>query len=408
MGGELARAAWILAPLDASEAGPYGGFPRLGDAQKRGLWDAWRKGSAPRAPVALATNNRVVLLDPRFNPERTGYREVFSDPAAMLAAQLRWQYVIRMRHHVFSDQDTDLPETWRVAPHFQNCFEAASFGCPLVYRDGELPDTEPAYRGERKEAVFETDIERPLENPFLRSTVEMTLRMRALARGSTFLGRPIEVDPYLPTGTDGPLTVSMNLRGPEILTDLADDPGYAGRLFDFVVRAAVLRGRAFRQYWGLPEDPDAAVPLADDSIALLGSEQYVRQVLPSHRLWFRERDPEGRRRRAIHLCGDAQRHFPVIRRELGVTAFDTGFPIDFRRLREELGPGTEITGGVEVGLLLGASPAAVYGRAREILSSGILRGGRFSLHEANNLPPGAPWPNLAAMYKASFDARAEG
>ena len=354
--------------------------------------------------MALATNNRVVILDRRFNPEGTGYREVFTDPAAMLTTQLRWQYVTRMRHHVFSDQDTGLPETWRVAPHFQNCHEAASFGCPVVYRDGELPDTEPAFGGARKEAVFDVDIERPLDGPFLRRAVEMTHRMRELAARSVFLGRPIAVDPYLAAGTDGPLTVSMNLRGPEILTDLSDDPGYAARLFDFVVRAAVLRGRALRDYWGAPEGPGEAVGLADDSIALLGAQRYAAQVLPAHRLWFRERDPAGARRRTIHLCGDAQRHFPLIARELGVTAFDTGFPVDFRRLREELGPGTEITGGVEVGLLLNASPAQVYRRAREILSSGILAGGRFSLHEANNLPPGAPWPNLAAMYKASFDA----
>ena len=77
--------------------------------------------------------------------------------------------------------------------------------------------------------------------------------------------------------------------------------------------------------------------------------------------------------------------------------------MDFARFRTELGPEVEIWGGVEVATLLTGSPESVYRRARGILASGILAGGRFVLHEANNLPPGVRWANLAAMYRAAFD-----
>jgi uroporphyrinogen-III decarboxylase len=76
--------------------------------------------------------------------------------------------------------------------------------------------------------------------------------------------------------------------------------------------------------------------------------------------------------------------------------------VDFAQLRAELGPDVEILGGVEVGLLLSASPKAVHRRAREILDSGTREGGRFVLREANNLPPGVPWANLGALHSAAF------
>jgi hypothetical protein len=36
------------------------------------------------------------------------------------------------------------------------------------------------------------------------------------------------------------------------------------------------------------------------------------------------------------------------------------------------------------------------------LTSGVLEGRRFILREANNLPPGVPPENLAAMYEAAL------
>jgi uroporphyrinogen-III decarboxylase len=125
-------------------------------------------------------------------------------------------------------------------------------------------------------------------------------------------------------------------------------------------------------------------------------------VLPHHRYWYESVRLEFGKR-AIHLCGDATRHFPILKEELGVTCFDTGFPVDFAGLRKKLGPDVEIIGGVEIGTLLTGSPDDVYRRSREILTSGIMEGGRFIFREGNNLPPNIAWSNLAAMYKAVQD-----
>jgi uroporphyrinogen-III decarboxylase len=128
---------------------------------------------------------------------------------------------------------------------------------------------------------------------------------------------------------------------------------------------------------------------------------YRSSVLPHHRRFYEEMFPGAAR--GIHLCGSVMRHMKTIRDELGVTSFDTGYPVDFKRVREELGPDVEIHGGPRVSLLLDGSPRDVYEETCRILESGVKEGGRFVLREANNLPPRVPQKNLAAMYRACLD-----
>ncbi len=52
-------------------------------------------------------------------------------------------------------------------------------------------------------------------------------------------------------------------------------------------------------------------------------------------------------------------------------------------------------------VLRDGSPDAVSAETRRILDSGVCDGGRFVLREANNLAPGTPFANLAAMYEAA-------
>ncbi|MEW6252067.1 MAG: uroporphyrinogen decarboxylase family protein [Planctomycetota bacterium] len=405
MPSELARDAWRLRPLTPDECGSYGDFPRLSDAEKAAVRDAHAARRPRRVPVVLGTNSRVFLLDPRFDAEGLTYERMFHDPEALLISQLRWQYTLRCRHNVFCDAPTELPDCWEVGLDTQNVYEAAFFGAPVLFHDNSVPETVPFLAEENKRRIFDVDIERPLEHGFFRTALELWDRLRALAEGKTFLGRPIRVVPYTALGSDGPLTVAMNLRGPAILTDLLRDPDYARQLFDLIVTAGIRRIRAFLAHWNMPAPEQ--VWLADDSIAMLGPAQYREFLLPYHRKWYATLDPQRCRPRGIHLCGDATRHFRTIRDECGVTIFDTGFPVDFAALRRELGPDVELLGGPAVPLIMEGTPHQVYARARDILRSGVRAGGRFMLREGNNLPPGASWANLAAMYKAAFDCGAQ-
>jgi uroporphyrinogen-III decarboxylase len=124
-------------------------------------------------------------------------------------------------------------------------------------------------------------------------------------------------------------------------------------------------------------------------------------VLPLHRRYYESAPRE--MGRGMHLCGNASHLFPIMVEELGVRSFDTGFPVDHGKVRREVGPEVEIYGGVETALLLNGTAEQVYGRAKEILLSGVKEGGRFVLQEANNLPPGVPLGNLEAMYRACLE-----
>jgi uroporphyrinogen-III decarboxylase len=96
-----------------------------------------------------------------------------------------------------------------------------------------------------------------------------------------------------------------------------------------------------------------------------------------------------------------QRHFPTLIKELNVKSFDTGFPINWAALRDEVGEAVEIQGGVPVGSLVNESPQAITQKTAAILSSGIMRGGRFIMKEANDLAPCIPLANMEAMYSAT-------
>jgi uroporphyrinogen-III decarboxylase len=138
--------------------------------------------------------------------------------------------------------------------------------------------------------------------------------------------------------------------------------------------------------------------MADDAIQMLSPRHYAEFVLPQHQRLVAEFGCEGPN--GMHLCGAATQHFPLIRDALKVGSFDTGFPVDFAALRETLGPEVEILGGPHVELLRRGPVEAIVNETRRVLQSGVMRGGRFVLREGNNLAPGTPAANVAAMYAA--------
>ena len=150
--------------------------------------------------------------------------------------------------------------------------------------------------------------------------------------------------PY-PVGTDGPFTVAIGVRGTELLEDMLLDKDYYHRLMDFIVEAIIQHVRAWRAYLGVELKP-VRVNFADDDIQYLSLRQYQELVLPYHRRLMAALYGPGPH--AMHLCGNVQRHLPTIAKELNVKSFDTGFPLDFSTLRDEVGEDVEIQGGVPV------------------------------------------------------------
>lgn len=371
----------------------------ISNAEKSQIWQAYHSRKPIRVPLRLGSNPRVVLLNKDWNTEGYTFEQGAKDPRIHLLIALRHCQYLREVLNQFTDEPTGLPEIWEVGMNVYNVYEAAIFGAPLDYLPNQVPDTKVCLHEDNKLEIFKQDISRPLDNPYIKDRLAFWGEMEKIAKEMLFEGRPVRLQPWALAGTDGPVTVAMNLRGPDFMEDLMLDPDYADRLMRFIMQAAINRRAAFEAYWG--DRIGRGNGMADDSIAMLSTQMYKEQVLPIHRMYYES----GTRKcpRGMHLCGNATRHFPTIHQELGVTSFDTGFPVDFGELRKQLGDDVEIVGGVEVALLMNGTANEVYERSREILQSGVMRGGRFVMREGNNLPPNVPLDNLAAMYQATQD-----
>lgn len=365
-------------------------------AESAALWGAFAERTHDRVPVRFNCNPRVLMLNPEHNVRGVTYEQYMRDPEVMGQAILEFRYWTRFL--LPGDHEKGLPERWTVYVDFQNFYDAAWFGCPVHYREGQVPDTLPILDDDHKRMLFD----KGLPDPFAGEWAERCLEFREAfqrksADGWTFMGIPVGVENAAPfLGCDGIMTVAISLRGATAFClDLLTDPDYARELLEYVRAALTARMKAWRDAFGIPV-PCKDFGSADDAIEMLSPEQYREFVLPLHKRFF---DDFGlRENRGIHLCGNAQRHFKVLRDEIGVMAFDTGFPVDFARLREELGPDVLIYGGPRVPMFLEADPAPLLAETERILRSGVLSGGRFVLQEANNLAPCARLENCQAVH----------
>jgi uroporphyrinogen-III decarboxylase len=369
------------------------------NAEAQAVWDAYRAGHPIRVPVVIGTNTRFFLVNEELNPgQKITFQDYSEDPEVMVDFQLRasaWR-----ANHIapLCDDPAGLPEVFHVRVDLQNYYEAAHLGAPIHFRDGQVPDTVPILAGDRKHLLFDRGLPDPLTGGVFGRAHEFHAAIQAwIDGGLTYLDRPVVLDPF-GLGTDGPLTVATNLRGYEFYMDFYDDPDYAHQLLDFVTQAAIRRIQAHRAFFGQPPRAEDW-GFADDSLALISTDLYRSFVLPYHRRMKEELAAADRI--GVHLCGDATRHFKTLRDELGAYRFDTGFPVDFTALRQELGPEVEILGGPSVMVLQAESPEGVEAETQRILQSGILEGGHFILREGNNLAPHTPLDNLAAMYRAA-------
>jgi hypothetical protein len=339
------------------------------------------------------------MFDHEANPRGITFKDYSEDPQLMMERQL--EHANWIRHHIPQDAEKGLPaDGWLVYVDLQNYYEAAWLGCNVRYYDGQVPDSEPMLQDEnRKWSIFDRGIPDPFTGGVMRRNWEFYdyFKMKQ-AEGYTHNDLPIAQVSPAGLGTDGPVTIACNLRGAtEFMIDLLADTDYALKLLDFITSAIILRICAYRERLDLPMKT-TEWGFADDSIQMLSGAMYRDYVFPFHRRLvetFSEGGPN-----AIHLCGDSTRHFRFLRDRLNIQSFDTGYPVDFARLRLDLGPDVEIKGGPSIVLLQTATPEEVRREVRRILTSGIMEGGRFILREGNNLPPGVPLENLWAMYEA--------
>ncbi|MDR3692677.1 MAG: uroporphyrinogen decarboxylase family protein [Fimbriimonas sp.] len=349
-----------------------------------------------RVPIQVGTNTRYFMFSPDANDVGMDFRRYSEDPDVMFDTMLR--FARWSRYNLLQDNELGLPEKWWVGIDFQNYYEAAWFGCPIQYMNDQVPDTTPAF-AECPEKVMENGLPDPFGGLFGRG-LEYYEHMSERAKNEEFYGRPVSVG--MPGGgTDGPMTVACNLFSPEfVCTAMVEEPDLLQTLLTFITDATIERLTAWKTKAGVAF-PQDGFWMADDSVALISTSMLCEHILPHHRRLY---DTFGTSvERGLHLCGNATRHFPTLIRELGIAAFDTGFPVDFGALREAVGPDVRIHGGPHIELMRSGTTAKVYEECQRILQTGILKGRMFLLREGNNLAPGTPLENIEAMVHAGLD-----
>ncbi len=363
------------------------------------VWDAYNAGKPIRVPLVLGVNIRYYLFTPWLNPKKLTFQEYFDNPDLMLETQVEFQHYVR--HNLLFDGEMGMPkDSWGgVYVDFQNTYEASWFGCPMRFHENQVVDTEPILNDDNKRMLFDQGIPDPFTGGSMGLNMEYYERMKEKLLDYIYMGLPVAGVSPIGLGTDGPFTAAANLRGSsEICMDLYEDPQYARDLLAYITDATIVRIRAYRKLLGHDLKPKCW-GFADDSIQLLSPAMYREFVLPCHKRLVSELAGEGPH--SIHLCGDATRHFRTIRDELNVKAFDTGFPVEFGWLREELGPDVQINGGPSVQFLMAVTPDEVREECRRILATGVMTGEKFLLREGNNLSPGITEENVAAMHSAA-------
>ncbi len=374
------------------------------DEEKAAIGNAYWHRRPIRVPLRWNVNPRIIVLDPALNPDGWTFEQYCHDPLVNIKARIRFQEYIASTLSQVSDAPSALPEEWTVSADVQNTYDAAYFGGCITFREGQIPAVESFLSGSDFDAFLARDFSDVLNNPFITACLAFREKLVQASRGFTYLGRPVKVNPFT-LGFDGPVTAAAAIFGADFFALLGEDPEKASRLIGKITRDVIHRNAVLNKLAGRTEKPKGGF-FADDSIQLIGPDTYEKWILPWHELYYSQSydSTPASFSRHIHLCGDATRHFKLIRDRLGVFSFDTGFPVDHGALRRELGPDIEISGGPVVSLLQAGSPDACAAEALRILKSGIMTGGRFILQEANNLPPCVPVENLAAVYAICQDA----
>lgn len=370
---------------------------RAHNAEVKQVWDSYHAGKPLRMPVILGTNPRIWLLNKSLNTGGISFRDYSLDADVMADVQARYQ--LYKRTHLIADHEMGLPERgWDLYVDLQNYYEAAWFGAQVDYPDWNVPRSRELFGWDDREMLFEQGIPEPFGGIYARA-LEMYEKLWNKTGETLLEGLPAASAGLPSHGTDGPMTAACNLFGAgNFCLSIYEAPDYAEKLLDFITDATIIRIKAWnKRFRGAEKMPSFG--FADDSVALIGTDTYRDLVLPRHKRLVRELST-GEKPNSIHLCGDASRHFETIRDELGVDSFDTGYPIDPGAVQAKLGPDIKISGGPRADLLLEGTAEQVYAKTVEIIAQVKPLTKLFVMREANNLSPGTPPENAAAMFRA--------
>ena len=281
----------------------------------REVWAAFKADRPIRVPLVYSGARTQYLVENGID-----YRRYYEDPEEMFRLQLEW----KRRELELPLGDVVLceaPDRWTVSVDFHPVATAASFGCPVVFRR----DAVPAHHSAQLPLDQCRDMAMPdlLESGLLPRHREFTEHFdRLCAGGRSFLGRLVERSrPTLPSTGGGIFSTALDIRGPEIMADMYEDPGFVHAFLERLAEWQIGLHRAWHRiegmdYW-MDKPGDREIEITDHGIDMLSAEMYDTFVAA---LILKLARKYGHRPRAfLHHCGRGTHLFPTIRRRFGLT-----------------------------------------------------------------------------------------
>ena len=367
--------------------------------EAREVWNSYNADRPVRVPV-IFSGARTVFLE----QNHIDYRTYYGNPWQMLRLQLEWNRLgceLPLGDAVLGE----LPERWHVAVDFHPVASAASFGCPVVFR----PDAVPAH--ESLHLSREQCRAMPMPDLFQSGLLPRHAQFneyfdRVFTSGLTFMGRPVvRVKPTLPSGGGGVFSTALDIRGPEIMSDMYDDPDFVraflGRIAEW--RIALSRAWTLRDNLPFPMDAPGAAPIeiTDHGIDMLSPQLYDEFLAALIlKLCKKYRQPAVQ---WLHHCGRGTHLFPLIKQRFGLnTLHALTWPLnDIGRVRRELGYDITIVAVIS-DTILASTPQAIHTAVKDFLTPEVKGKGRLQIWMAGEVT-GIPVENYRALYEAVLE-----
>lgn len=377
-------------------SGTFGIDPRAGwvckhNAEARAVVEAWRNDRPTRVPLLCSDS---YIMHGFYVGESGGdYERYYRDPDEMARVQL--EAARRRRELPIYDLPLgEAPESWPLAVDFWPVPSPGWFGCPILYRK----DAVIAHHGLDldKDACERMELPDPRSGGILAQMAEFRTQMQERWAGKVqFLGRPVGpvaagVDHY------GVLAMALDVRGPDILSDLYEDPEFAKR---FLLKMAEWCDALEDAWLRKPDGSRGYFRNTDHGIDMLSAGMYEEFIVPVIREMNRRRGtpmPSG-----IHHCGRGAHLFPVIRKVCPLQRIDDlTYPLnDIAGVRRAVGDEVWIKVVIEEGILRSGPPETIRQTVRELMRSGAKGRGRLSMN-AGDLLAGIPMDHRTALYES--------
>ena len=330
-----------------------------------------------------------------FYAEEAGvdYRRYYTDPDEMLRVQL--ETARRRRELPIYDMILGQPpESWRASVDLWPVVAPAAFGCELLYRADAVVAHHPLGLG--KEECRRLAMPDPLSGGLLRTCRAFWLHLRERHENRLhFLGRPVGPIHH-GVGTNGLFSLVLDLRGPEIMADMYDDPAFAR---EFLMKVATWCDLLERTWCEQAGEKPGPFGVSDHGIDMLSAGTYEEFIAPVILEINRRRGTTAPT--ALHHCGSGAHLFPVIQRLYGLTRIHAlTYPlVDIARVRREVGEAVWIAALIDDTVVRFGPPERIRQTVRALMDSGAKGRGRFCLI-AGDMLGGTPLEHRRALYDA--------